>query len=150
MNESNNYSEDFFLLSLDMLCVLNPNQHFLKVNPRCVELVGWTENELLEKSFTAFVHPSDLKQTLEKTNSLSSGDQLTLSFESRFLCKDGSYKWLSWNCSAKEDMLYLSARDITELKQHQLEFEKLQSAGKIRFKTMPSQATMLLGNSATV
>jgi len=42
----------------------------------------------------------------------------TLSFENRYLCKDGSYRWPLWNATANvaTQTIYSVARDITERK----------------------------------
>ena len=61
-----------------------------------------------------------------RTVESGSGGQ-ALAFENRYLCKDGSYKWLLWNATADIDhhLIYSVARDITERKQAEEERERL-------------------------
>jgi light-regulated signal transduction histidine kinase (bacteriophytochrome) len=49
---------------------------------------------------------------------LSRGE-LEVGFENRYRCKDGSYRWLSWNATPylESNLWYAVARDITESKQ---------------------------------
>jgi signal transduction histidine kinase len=44
-----------------------------------------------------------------------------LDFENRYRCKDGTYKWLSWNSITfvKDGVMYGFARDVTEKKQRE-------------------------------
>ncbi len=44
--------------------------------------------------------------------------EVTIAFENRYLCKDGSYKRFMWNAVAvpEQDLIYAIARDITERK----------------------------------
>src|SRR5262249_38093461 len=51
------------------------------------------------------------------TGRLSGGKDI-VSFETRCVCKDGSYKWLAWDATpfAEQQLVYALARDITEQK----------------------------------
>jgi len=73
-----------------------------------------------------FVHPDDRERTLKQNAEVRSGGQAR-SFENRYLCKDGSYRWLRWNAAphSGEKVIYSVARDITESKRAEEEREKL-------------------------
>ena len=49
----------------------------------------------------------------------------TTYFESRLLCKDGSYKWFVWSASAsiEDRLIYVNGRDITDRKQTEARLE---------------------------
>jgi glucose-6-phosphate 1-dehydrogenase len=55
-----------------------------------------------------------------------SGGQTRL-FENRYLCRDGSYRWLLWNSrpDADQRVIYGVARDVTSLKAAEEERERL-------------------------
>ena len=104
-----------FKLSPDMLCTAGPDGHFLRMNPS-FKILGYTEEELRAQPFIAFVHPDDVKKTLEQTNKLRQGFP-TSYFENRYRCKDGSYRWLAWtSISDEHGTLYAIARDMTQRK----------------------------------
>ena len=104
----------FFNLSLEMIGIANYNGYFERVNPTWEKLLGFTAEELLSKPYMEFVHPEDRESTLAEAGKLASGIS-TVSFENRYLTKDGSYKWLLWNAAPfpAQKLLYCVARDIT-------------------------------------
>ncbi len=108
----------FFTLSLDLLCIADFEGKFKRLNPAWVKTLGYTVEELQNQSFIDFVHAEDLEKTLAETAKIAGGAE-TISFENRYRCKDGSYKWLSWKSRPlmEEKIMYAVARDITESKQ---------------------------------
>ncbi|EKD43788.1 MAG: hypothetical protein ACD_72C00116G0001, partial [uncultured bacterium] len=112
----------FFNLSNDMMVIADPNGTFKKVNPACLDILGYSEQELLAKPFVDFVHPDDKQSTLnEMTKQVKIGS--SLNFENRYLCKDGQVLWLSWraNYNKKEGVTYATARDVTDRKIKEIE-----------------------------
>jgi PAS domain S-box-containing protein len=118
--------ERFFAVSIDMLCFLGFNGYFKRLNPAWEKTLGFTRQELLSKPFIEFVHPDDRERTLNQNGKVRTGGQ-ALSFENRYICKNGSYRWLLWNSVPDFDqqVIYAVARDITERKQIEEEREKL-------------------------
>jgi len=107
----------FFEISIDLLCFLDFNGHFKRLNPAWERTLGFTREELMSRPFIEFVHPDDRKRTLAQNASVRGGGQ-ALGFENRYLCKDGSFRWFRWNAApdADEGVIYSVARDITEEK----------------------------------
>lgn len=123
----------YFDLAIDMLCVLDFNGYFKRLNPAWERTLGFTREELMAKRFIEFVHPDDRERTLGQNRDVRGGGQAR-SFENRYLCKDGSYRWLLWNAAPDESrqVIYGFARDMTEHKRAEQErerlFKKLQAA----------------------
>ncbi len=117
----------FFKNSTDLMGIADPNGAFKRINPAFMEMLGYSETEILAKPFIEFIHPDDQKPTMdEMARQLQRGN--SLNFENRYVCKDGSIRWLLWRATVnpEEGLTYTSARDITERKR--LEAELLEMA----------------------
>lgn len=109
--------DKFFTLTLDMFFIAGFDGYFKQLNPMCEKTLGFITEEFLSKPWIEFIHPDDQQETLEALQQLIA-DGGTSQFENRYRCKDGSYKWLSWNVtvSHEEELIYAIARDHTESK----------------------------------
>jgi PAS domain S-box-containing protein len=123
---SHELEDGFFSSSIDMLCLLDFNGYFKRLNPAWELTLGFTREELMSRPFIEFVHPDDRERTLKQNADVRGGGR-ALVFENRYLCKDGSYRWLRWNAvrDAADQIIYSVARDITENKQAEVEREQL-------------------------
>ena len=110
--------ENFFDLSVDLLCIANQDGYFLKISPSWSKLLGYTNEELCNQPYVNFVHPDDLGKTHGEMENLNEGT-FTLSFENRYRCKNGEYVTLSWNAIPDKvtGLIYCVARDVTKQKQ---------------------------------
>jgi PAS domain S-box-containing protein len=107
----------FMDLSVDMFCVAGFDGFFKNLNPSFEKTLGFTTKELMAKPYIEFIHPDDHPTTVVEKDGLKEG-KVTFAFENRYLCKDGSYKWLLWNAVSvsEQEAIYAVARDITERK----------------------------------
>jgi PAS domain S-box-containing protein len=118
----------FFEINIDLLCQLDFNGYFKRLNPAWERTLGWSRAELMARPFIEFVHPDDRERTLGENARVRAGKP-ALGFENRYLCKDGSFRWLLWNAAPDADgrMIYSVARDVTEQKRAEAERELLVS-----------------------
>jgi len=134
--------DQFFNISLDLLCIAKTDGYFLRLNPAWEKILGYTREELMAKRFFDFVHPDDLVRSQEALSALAS-QQEVIHFENRYRCKDGTYRWLEWTSAPAGDRIYAVARDVTEHKltdealQERLSFEQLLSDLSARFVNIP-------------
>jgi diguanylate cyclase (GGDEF)-like protein/PAS domain S-box-containing protein len=134
--------ERFFNYALDMLCIAGTDGYFKKVNPAFTRVLGYSPEELLQVPFEEFVHPDDRYDTVAEVGKLGSG-AVTLSFENRYRCKDGSYRDLHWTSfpEAATGLLYAVAHDVTELKRRQDQRDSLTGLTSLRAfeQTLPQE-----------
>ena len=118
--------EQFFSVAIDLMCCLDYNGYFKRLNPAWERTLGFSIVELTSRPFIEFVHPDDRERTLRQHGEVRNGGQ-ALAFQNRYLCKDGSYRWLLWNAAPDtgKQTIYSVARDITAWKQVKEEREQL-------------------------
>jgi PAS domain S-box-containing protein len=110
--------ERFFTLSRDLLCLAGFDGYFKRVNPAWERVLGYTIDELLARPYLEFVHPDDRQSTAMQADTLGDGGNV-ITFENRYVARDGGCRWLQWNAVSLpgEQMIYAAARDVTERKQ---------------------------------
>lgn len=108
----------FFALALDMVCIAGFDGYFKRLNTAWEKALGFTVEELTARPFLDFVHPEDREATIAAAARQTEHGLSVISFENRYLCKDGSHRWLLWSSTplAETQTLYAIARDITERK----------------------------------
>jgi PAS domain S-box-containing protein len=107
----------YFILSIDMLCILGFDGYFKRLNPAWEKTLGYTIDELLRIPRIDLVHPEDRAAMIDEIRSLRAGRN-TIQFENRYRRKDGAYVWLSWSATAVPgtQQMYAVARNVTAWK----------------------------------
>ena len=109
-----NYLHD---ISPYLICTINFRGKFLKINKTGFDLLGFNEEELLNKSFYDFIHPDDIEISKEEIENIKK-NKITNNLENRLITKNGKILWLNWSCKAshEEGIIYGFAKNITEEK----------------------------------
>ncbi|MEG4071858.1 PAS domain S-box protein [Microcoleus sp. Pol14C2] len=115
----------FFTISLDLLCIVGFDGYFKRLNPAWSTALGYSITELFAKQMIEFVHPDDRKATAAEGAKLIAGTS-SISFENRYICKDGSYKYFLWTASpfSEEGLIYSVGHDITSRKQAESQLQR--------------------------
>ncbi len=91
--------------------------YYKGVNSTFKRVLDWSEQESLSRPFIEFIHPDDRAAALEMFEQLESGEPVK-DFVDRNVCKDGSYRWISWVVIPLPDrgIVFGIGQDITERK----------------------------------
>jgi hemerythrin-like metal-binding protein/PAS domain S-box-containing protein/diguanylate cyclase (GGDEF)-like protein len=105
--------EGIFKVNIDMLCVIDENLNFLKVNKEFEKVLGYTAEEFEGKSFLSLVDKEDLPKTVNEIRNLNELEPIS-GFVNRMSSKVGGYRYLEWFIQMNSQYIYASARDVTE------------------------------------
>lgn len=103
--------------SLDMICTIDEKFRFVEVSAASTRILGYEPHELEGRKFSDFIHPTDVKRTLQEADVVMKG-KATFNFENRYLRKDGIAAYLSWSAfwSPADRLIFCVGRDITNQK----------------------------------
>lgn len=76
---------------------------WLRVNKKLCDIVGYSKEELLKKTFQEITHPEDLGRDLESLEKILRNEIQTYSIEKRYLRKDKSFVWINLTVSLFKD-----------------------------------------------
>jgi PAS domain S-box-containing protein len=102
-------------VSQDLLVVADSGGRIMRVNPAWTATLGWSQDDLIEKTAEWLTHPDDLDKGRIELQNLVAG-QKTTRFENRLRDKQGNFCCLSWRAVRDGDLIFAVARDITDLK----------------------------------
>ncbi|NUQ11141.1 MAG: PAS domain S-box protein, partial [Gemmatimonadaceae bacterium] len=121
-----------------MLATATEDGFFRDLTPGWERLLGWSLDELRARPYIELVHPEDREATLAEARRLFEG-QAGARFENRYLCKDGSSRWLQWSAFVdmseppEERLLHGTAAEVTDHVEARRELERaLQEAHGFR------------------
>jgi PAS domain S-box-containing protein len=101
-----------WFLSQDLLLVTRYDGTILAASPAWYKILGWREEDLLEKSVLDFIHPDDRATAQEEHDLLISGSPAAR-VTARYRHADGSSRLLSWTNMADDGFIHAIGRDIT-------------------------------------
>src|SRR5215211_4818802 len=110
------------------MALVGTDGRFLRVNRSLCEILGYTERELLRKTFQRITHPDDLDVDLEHLRRLLAGEVRTYQTEKRYLHQDGHVVWALLSVSVvhdeEEEPLYFVSQ-IQDVSEHKVLEERL-------------------------
>jgi diguanylate cyclase (GGDEF)-like protein/PAS domain S-box-containing protein len=104
------------------MALLELNGNWIRINPGLCRILGYSEQELLAKTFQSITHPEDLRPELNCISQVLKGEIRSFQMEKRYLHKAGhtvpALLTVSLVCDGKDKPLLLcyQLQDITERK----------------------------------
>jgi diguanylate cyclase (GGDEF)-like protein/PAS domain S-box-containing protein len=111
---------------------------WLQVNRSLCEMVGYPQEELLEKTFQDITHPDDLEKDLDHLRRLLAGEIRTYQMEKRYFHREGHVVWILLSVSLVHDEesepLYFVSQ-IQDVSERKRAVEKIREAEE-RYRTL--------------
>jgi PAS domain S-box-containing protein len=85
------------------MALVAPDGKWLRVNRSICEITGYTEEELLQRSFQDITHPDDLDLDLANANKMLAGEIDNYQMEKRYFHKNGAIVWILLSVSLVRD-----------------------------------------------
>jgi PAS domain S-box-containing protein len=117
---------------------------WLQVNRSLCKILGYPEEELLEKTVQDITHPDDLEADLDYMYRLLAGEIQTYQMEKRYLHKEGHVVWILLSVSLvrdeEGDPLYFVSQiqDVTESKRAEGRLRQAEARYRMLVERMPA------------
>lgn len=113
--QGSDFEARFFDLTLDLLAVGGFDGGLRRVNSAWTQTLGWSQEEMLAAPYASLIHPDDLAANLDEVSGTTIGAE-TVSYEARFRCRDGTYRWMlaSVRADREAQCVYIAAKDVHE------------------------------------
>ena len=125
---------------------VTPDGRWLEVNQRLCDMVGYSREELLKRTFADITHPDDLPGDLREARRLWSGERDTYLREKRYYHKNGSIVWVKLTISVvrKADGSPDHFISIIEDISAQRRAEDTLAVSEDQFRTMADSAPVMI------
>ncbi|OZF04387.1 sensor domain-containing diguanylate cyclase [Rhodococcus sp. 15-2388-1-1a] len=109
--------------------VMTRDGRWLQVNKALCELLGYTAEELRQKTFRDITHPDDIPLADEHLKGLAEGTLTNVASEKRYIRKDGATIWVQRNVTVVRDdesgdVIIAQIQDITARKAAEASLER--------------------------
>jgi len=107
---------------------------WLKVNQSLVNMLGYSQDEFMEKIFQDITHPEDLDADLGLVEKMLLKEISHYQMEKRYFAKDGEVVWailsvtLIWKDEQTPHFFVSQIQNITEIKEKMVQLDKLNQA----------------------
>lgn len=118
-------------LSQDMLARASYEGSMSAVSPAWTQVLGWSEPELLIRSYASLIHPEDVSSTFDAIARMGEIHQ-PARFENRIATRDGGWKYIEWTVTPELDGKNFVAvgRDLSLNKARESQLAQAQAASR--------------------
>ncbi len=156
LRESEKHFSSAFEYAAIGMALVAPDGRWLKVNHALCKIVGYSEEELLAKTFQDITHPDDLEADLNYVHQMLAGEMQTYQMEKRYLHKSGRIIWVLLSVSLVRDgagqpLHFISQiQDVAERKQAEAALQASEARFRSLFATSPDAILLLDPHDANV
>lgn len=117
LKEASERERNLFNNASDVICVLDPQNRFTKINPASYRLWGYEPEELIGKTFTDLLTPDSKDSTLSSVETAKK-NKTPVEFENTLQTKNGKNLDVLWSAywSETEQSLFCVVHDINDQK----------------------------------
>lgn len=117
IEKSKNDSNYFFELESFLYITTDFCGNILEINNQCINILGYTIENLKDTNFFDLIHPDDLEKTINKMYELKMGKAIC-DFENRCIHANGTSVFLTWSADSNKSntKIFISAHDVTTKK----------------------------------
>ena len=131
---------------------VSPDGHWLRVNQKLCDIVGYSDEELLKLSFQDITHPDDLESDVELAKKLLEGELNSYGLEKRYIRKDREIVWIKLTASLVRDEkgepeYFISVvEDIAQRKAAELALQESEERFRLIAGTIPEAIWLIEGS----
>lgn len=128
---------------------VGPDGRWLRVNRKLCEIVGYSQEELLARTFQDITHPDDLGADLDCVCRMLARELDTYSMEKRYLRKDGNGVWINltvalvWKPNGTPDYFISVVEEIQARKEAEAALRESEEKLKLFIEHAPAALIML-------
>lgn len=117
--------------------------NFIEVNSKLCSMLGYTQEEFIDKNFSLFTHPDDISKSIQNLKNLREGKVREYSAEKRYIAKSGKVIWVNitvsplWKTNEAPSTNIVFIKDITLRKKAQFLIEKSETRFRTLFDSSP-------------
>lgn len=117
-------NELFLNMSSELQAVMEDNGQFIRFNGNFNRILGYMDDDLLDKNFIDVVHNDDRTHIRNALFSIaldtsSSNFSPAIHFETRMIGKTGGMFWIDWQLKNVKGKVYALGRDVTDIKNNE-------------------------------
>lgn len=120
----------------DIMAIILAAQEMIieDINPACSGILGYTPEEIKGRDIFQYFKPQDIGaiKSLCDVPNIKAGT--VIKYENQVICRDTSFRWLTWSAVYKNGKWYANAKDITSQKKVEEEL-KIKTSELLKINT---------------